>query len=60
MIKTRPYANAQEEENNAYWQGPLKSHVFDVPLKTNVPSMVCRRAARCPFSTPTRAGRAMS
>ena len=36
MIKTPPYANAQEEENNAYWQGPLKSHVFDVPLKTNV------------------------
>jgi hypothetical protein len=36
MIKTPPYATAQEEENNAYWQGPLKSHVFDVPLKTNV------------------------
>ncbi len=36
MIKTPPYANALEEENNAYWQGPLKSHVFDVPLKTNV------------------------
>jgi len=36
MIKTPPYTNAQEEENNAYWQGPLKSHVFDVPLKTNV------------------------
>jgi predicted CXXCH cytochrome family protein len=36
MIKTPPYANAQEEENNAYWQSPLKSHVFDVPLKTNV------------------------
>lgn len=36
MIKTPPYANGLEEENNAYWQGPLKSHVFDVPLKTNV------------------------
>jgi hypothetical protein len=36
MIKTPPYANAQEEENSAYWQGPLKSHVFDVPQKTNV------------------------
>ncbi len=36
MIKTPPYADAQDEENNAYWQGPLKSHVFDVPLKTNV------------------------
>jgi hypothetical protein len=36
MIKTPPYANALEEEHNAYWQGPLKSHVFDVPLKTNV------------------------
>jgi Doubled CXXCH motif (Paired_CXXCH_1) len=36
MIKTPPYTSAQEEEANAYWQGPLKSHVFDVPLKTNV------------------------
>jgi hypothetical protein len=36
MIKTPPYANAQEEENNAYWEGPLKSHVFDVPRKTNI------------------------
>ena len=36
MITTPPYANALEEENNAYWQSPLKSHVFDVPLKTNV------------------------
>ncbi len=36
MIKVPPYANAQDEENSAYWQGPLKSHVFDVPLKTNV------------------------
>jgi len=36
MIKVPPYANALDEENNAYWQGPLKSHVFDVPLKTNV------------------------
>ncbi len=36
MIKVPPYANAQEEENNAYWQSPMKSHVFDVPLKTNV------------------------
>lgn len=36
MIKTPPYANALEEENNAYWQGPLKSHVFDAPLKANV------------------------
>jgi len=36
MIRIPPYANAQEEENNAYWEGPLKSHVFDVPRKTNV------------------------
>jgi hypothetical protein len=36
MIKTPPYANAQEEETSAYWQGPLKSHVFDMPRKTNV------------------------
>jgi len=36
MMKTPPYANAQEEENNTYWQGGLRSHVFDVPLTTNV------------------------
>ena len=36
MIKTPPYANAQEEENNAYWESPMHSHVFDVPLKTNI------------------------
>ncbi len=36
MINMPPYSNAQDEENNAYWQGPLKSHVFDVPRKTNV------------------------
>jgi hypothetical protein len=36
MIKTPPYASAQEEEDNAYWQSPMRSHVFDVPLKTNV------------------------
>ena len=36
MIRTPPYANAQEEETSAYWESPLKSHVFDVPLKTNV------------------------
>jgi len=36
MIRTPPYASEQEEESNAYWEGPLKSHVFDVPRKTNV------------------------
>jgi hypothetical protein len=36
MIRTPLYANAQEEENSAYWEGGLKSHVFDVPLKTNI------------------------
>jgi len=36
MIKTPPYANAQEEENNAYWESPMRSHVFDVPRKNNV------------------------
>jgi hypothetical protein len=36
MVKLPPYANAQDEANSTYWQGPLKSHVFDVPLKTNV------------------------
>lgn len=36
MIKTPPYANANEEQDNAYWEGPMRSHVFDVPLKTNI------------------------
>lgn len=36
LVKTPPYANAQDEESNAYWEGGLKSHVFDVPSKTNV------------------------
>ena len=36
MIQTPPYANAAEEERNAYWEGPINSHVFDVPLKTNI------------------------
>lgn len=36
MIKVPPYASTQDEERSSYWQGPLKSHVFDVPLKTNV------------------------
>jgi hypothetical protein len=36
MIKTPPYPSAQEEENNAYWQGGGESHVFDVPRKTNI------------------------
>lgn len=36
LIKVPPYAHAQDEENNAYWEGGLKSHVFDVPSKTSV------------------------
>ncbi|MDA1369534.1 MAG: hypothetical protein O2971_02065 [Proteobacteria bacterium] len=36
MIKTPPYADAAEEARNAYWEGPMRSHVFDVPFKTNV------------------------
>jgi hypothetical protein len=36
MLRMPPYTNAQDEENNVYWEGPLKSHVFDVPLKTNI------------------------
>lgn len=36
MIKTPPYVNAAEEEDNAYWESPINSHVFDVPLKTNI------------------------
>jgi hypothetical protein len=36
MLETPPYADAAEEERNAYWEGHMTSHVFDVPLKTNV------------------------
>jgi hypothetical protein len=35
LVKPPPYATAAEEEQNAYWEGPINSHVFDVPLKTN-------------------------
>ncbi len=36
LLQTPPYANATEEQQNAYWEGPMRSHVFDVPFKTNV------------------------
>lgn len=36
MLKTPPFADAQEEEADAFWEGGLRSHVFDVPRKTNV------------------------
>lgn len=36
LLKTPVYANAQDEEQNVYWEGGLRSHVFDVPTKTNV------------------------
>jgi hypothetical protein len=36
FIKPPPYNNPTEEEDNAYWEGPINSHVFDVPMKTNV------------------------
>ena len=36
MIRTPPYADAADEANNAYWESSANSHVFDVPLKTNV------------------------
>ena len=36
MIETPPYADATDEQNNASWEVPLNSHVFDVPLKTNI------------------------
>ncbi len=36
MLRTPPYAHAADEEGNAYWESPGNSHVFDVPLKTNV------------------------
>jgi hypothetical protein len=52
MLKTPPYTNAQDEENNAYWEGNLKSHVFDVPLKTNiaVDGVVPGRAMPIPYT----------
>ncbi|MFQ5983979.1 MAG: hypothetical protein ACE5LL_00515 [Alphaproteobacteria bacterium] len=36
FINTPPYQDAKEEEENAYWEGHINSHVFDVPFKTNV------------------------
>jgi nitrate/TMAO reductase-like tetraheme cytochrome c subunit len=36
LVKTPPYVSDQDEEQNAYWEGGLRSHVFDVPSKTNV------------------------
>ncbi len=36
MIGTPPYASAADEEQNAYWESHIRSHVFDVPRKTNV------------------------
>lgn len=36
MILTPPYASEDEEAENAYWESDGHSHVFDVPLKTNV------------------------
>lgn len=36
MILTPPYASAEQEAENAYWESDGHSHVFDVPLKTNV------------------------
>ncbi|MBT72156.1 MAG: hypothetical protein CMQ15_08985 [Gammaproteobacteria bacterium] len=36
MIQTPPFADAAEESRNVYWEGPMRSHVFDVPLKSNV------------------------
>jgi hypothetical protein len=36
MIKPPPYADAVEEEKNAYWEGHINSHVFDMPRKTNI------------------------
>jgi hypothetical protein len=36
MLLTPPYLDASAEENNIYWEGPLRSHVFDVPTKNNI------------------------
>lgn len=36
FIKTPPYKDADEEKNNAYWQGFINAHLFKVPFKTNV------------------------
>lgn len=36
LIETPPYKNADEEAKNAYWQGSIRSHVFDMPQKTNI------------------------
>ncbi|MBV7337122.1 cytochrome c family protein [Chloroflexi bacterium TSY] len=36
MIDTPIYDSAAHEKLNAYWQGHIGSHVFDVPMKTNI------------------------
>ena len=36
FIQTPPYTDAAEEKQNAYWEGHINSHVFDVPFKSNV------------------------
>jgi hypothetical protein len=55
MIGTPPYADAWEEENNAYWQGPLKSHVFE--CRSNQCGRPQAAAERChPYTSA--AGRA--
>ena len=53
MLETPPYASAAAEEQQAYWQGPLKSHVFDVPRKTNVgvDGVVPGRAMPIPYTS---------
>jgi cytochrome c553 len=36
MIRTPPYTSAADEDNSTYWESSGNSHVFDVPLKTNI------------------------
>lgn len=36
FISTPPYTDAAAEKQNAYWEGHINSHVFDVPRKTNI------------------------
>lgn len=36
FITPLPHENASQEKKNAYWEGHINSHVFDVPKKTNI------------------------
>jgi hypothetical protein len=36
LVAIPPYASSEEETASVYWEGHINSHVFDVPMKTNI------------------------